>query len=124
MTEMLSLGSYDIQKALKKVGFTCKSCRKGYHLNSERPLFCPGLTLTSLDVKENGQIFIGTSSLEQCSTEQSVIVNVMHLTVYLVWQGPQVCWVLVSTGTSESKISFTTSLYLPSQTHTLSLKVM
>ena len=69
--------------------------------------------MTSLDVKENGQIFIGTFSLERSNAEQSVIVDVMYLSVYLVWQSPQVCWVLVSTGASESKISFITLLYLP-----------
>lgn len=62
--------------------------------------------MTSLNVKENGQIFIGTFSLEQRSAELSVIVDVMYLSVYLVWQSPQVCWVLLSTGTSESEIFF------------------
>lgn len=96
---MLSLVSYEIEKALKKVGLTCKPCSKGYHFSSERPLFSPRLTVTSLDVKENGQIFIGTFSLERCNAEQSVIVDVIYLSVYLLWQSPQVCWVLVSTGT-------------------------
>lgn len=88
-----------LKRLLKKIGLTCKPCSKGYHLSSERPLFSPRLTVTSLDVKENGQIFIGTFSLERCSAEQSVIVDVIYLSVYLVWQSPQVCWVLVSTGT-------------------------
>lgn len=113
MTEMLSLVSYKIEKALKKAGLICTPRSKGYHLSSERPLSCAGLTVISLDVKENGQIFIGTFSLEQGGTEQSVIGDVMYLSVYLVWQSPQVCWVLVSTGTSESEISF---IHLPSQT--------
>lgn len=55
--------------------------------------------MTSLDVKETGEIFIDTISLEQCSTEQrSVIVDVMYLSFYLLWQSPQVCWVMFSTG--------------------------
>lgn len=127
MTEMLLLVSSKIEKALKKTGLICKPCSKGYHLSSEKPLSCPGLTVTSLDVKGNWQIFIGTLSLEQAGTERGVIGDVMYLSVYLVWQSPQVCWVLVSTGTSESKISFITSSHLPAQTHDthfLSLKVM
>lgn len=116
MTEMLSLVSYEIEKALQTVGLPCRPFSKGYHLSSEGALFCPELTVTSLDVKENGKIFIGTFSLEQCSAEQSVIVDVMHLSVYLVWQSPQVSWVLVSTGASESKIFFVTFSYLPLQT--------
>lgn len=111
MTEMLSLVSYEIEKALKKVGLACEPCSRGYHLPSKRLLFCPGLTVTSLDVKENGQIFIGTFSLERYSAEQSVIVDVMYLSLYLVWQSPQVCWVLVSTGARESQISFVTFSY-------------
>lgn len=74
--------------------------------------------MTSLDVKESGQIFIGTVSLERRSAERSVIGDVMYLSVYLVWQGPQVCWVLVSTGTSESEVSFITFSYSPTQKHT------
>lgn len=127
MTEMLLLVSSKIEKALKKTGLICKPCSKGYHLSSEKPLSCPGLTVTSLDVKGNGQIFIGTLSLERAGTERGVIGDVMYLSVYLVWQSPQVCWVLVSTGTSESKISFITSSHFPAQTHDthfLSLKVM
>lgn len=98
MTEMPTLVSYEIGNALKRVGLTCKACSKGYHIFSER-LLCPGLTVTSLDVKETGEIFIDTISLEQCSTEQrSVIVDVMYLSFYLLWQSPQVCWVMLSTG--------------------------
>lgn len=109
MTEMLSLVSYEIEKALKKVWLNMQALQQRLSsLLSERLLFCPGLTVTSLDVKENGQIFIGTFSLERSNAEQSVIVDVMYLSVYLVWQSPQVCWVLVSTGASESKISFIT----------------
>lgn len=91
---MLSLVSYKIEK----LGLTCEPRSKGYHDSSESPLSCPGLS--SLDAKENGQIFIGTFSLEQCSVEQGVIGDVMYLTVHLVWQSPQVFWVYVSTGTS------------------------
>lgn len=106
---MLSLVSYEIEKALKKVWLNMQALQQRLSsLLSERLLFCPGLTVTSLDVKENGQIFIGTFSLERSNAEQSVIVDVMYLSVYLVWQSPQVCWVLVSTGASESKISFIT----------------
>lgn len=125
MSKMLPLVSYETEKALKKVSLTRIPHHKGYHLSSERLLFCPGLTVTSLDVKENGQIFIGTFSLEQCNTEWSVIVDVMYLSGYLVWQSPQVCLALVSTGASESEIYFITFSYLSMQTHTshtLSLK--
>lgn len=124
MTEMLSLVSYEIEKALKKVWLNMQALQQRLSsLLSERLLFCPGLTVTSLDVKENGQIFIGTFSLERSNAEQSVIVDVMYLSVYLVWQSPQVCWVLVSTGASESKISFITLWYFPPRRrtrHTLS----
>lgn len=116
MTDFQSLVSYKIERALKKLGLACRP-RRGYHLSFERPLSCLWLTVTSLDVKENGHIFIGTFSLEPCSAEESVIGDVMYLSVYLVWQSPQVCWVLISTGTSGSEISFITSSYLPSRAH-------
>lgn len=93
-------------------GLICKPRSKGYHLSSEGPLSCPGLTVTSLDVKENGQIFIGTFSLERSSAAQSVIGDVMYSSVYLVWQSPQVSRVVVTTGTSESEISFIASSHL------------
>lgn len=96
---------------------TCEPCSRGYHLAFERPLSCAGLTVISLDVKENRHIFIGTFSPEHRGAEQSVIGDVMYLSVYLVWQSPQVCWVLISTGTSESEISFITSAYGLSRTH-------
>lgn len=55
--------------------------------------------MTSRDVKEIGQIFIDTTSLEQRGTEQRrVIVDVMYLSFYGLWQSPQVCWALFSTG--------------------------
>ena len=91
MTETLSLVSYEIEKALKKVWLNMQALQQRLSsLLSERLLFCPGLTVTSLDVKENGQIFIGTFSLERSNAEQSVIVDVMYLSVYLGWQSPQV----------------------------------
>lgn len=124
MIVIQSLVSCKIERALKKLGLACRPCSRGYHLFFETPLSCLRLTVTSLDVKENGHIFIGTFSLEHCSVEQSVIGDVMYLSVYLVWQSPQVCWVLISTGTSESEISFITSSYLPSRAHSLSLVVM
>lgn len=80
MTKTLSLISYKTEK----LGLTCEPCSKGYHRSSESPLSCPGLTVSSLDVKENGQIFIGTFSLEACSAEQSVIGDVMYLSVHLI----------------------------------------
>lgn len=106
-----------LNKHLKRVGLVREPPSKGYRVSSGGPWFCLRLTVTALDVKENGQIFIGTLSLEQCSAEQSVIVDVMYLSVYLVWQSPQVCWVLVSTGTSESEIYFYRLLVLLTNTH-------
>lgn len=41
------------------------------------------------------------------SAEQGVIVDVMYLSVYLVWHSPQV---LVSTSNSESEFSFISSV--------------
>lgn len=82
---MQILVPYEIGNALKKVGLTCKARSKGYHIFSERLLFCPGLTVTSLDIKETGEIFIGTIFQERSSTEQrSVIVDVMYLSFYLL----------------------------------------
>lgn len=117
MTDIQSLVSCKMERALKKRGLACRPCSRGYHPPFERPLSRLRLTVTSLDVKENRQIFIGTFSLERCSVKQSVIGDVMYLSVYLVWQSPQVCWVLISTGTSESETSFITSTYLPSRAH-------
>lgn len=99
MTEMPTFVAFEPGNGLKNVGLTWEACSKGYHIVCERLLLCPGLTVTSRDVKEIGQIFIDTTSLEQRGTEQRrVIVDVMYLSFYGLWQSPQVCWALFSTG--------------------------
>lgn len=91
--------AFETGNGLKKVGLTREARSKGYHIVCERLLLCPGLTVTSRDVKEIGQIFIDTVSLERCSREQRrVAVDVMYSSFYGLWQSPQVCWALFSTG--------------------------
>lgn len=103
---------------LSMLAWHVAACSKGYHIFSERLLLCPGLTVTSLDVKETGEIFIDTISLEQCSTEQrSVIVDVMYLSFYLLWQSPQVCWVMFSTGAWERNFFNHLLILTPTNTH-------
>lgn len=114
---------YKIERRLRLTWVACIPCSRGRHLPSERPLPCPQLTVTSLNMKEKSQIFIGTISLEQCGMEKCVTGDVKHLSVYLVWQSPQVWGVLVSTGNSESSSSFITFSCLASQTHILCLKL-
>lgn len=64
---------------------------KDDRLCAERVSPRPQLTGTS----ESDQIFIGSVSQEHRGSEQSVIGDVKYLSVYLVWQRPQVrarCW--------------------------------
>lgn len=104
-----------LQRLLKRFSQHADPAAGGLLPLLEAPLFCPRLTVTSLEVKGKGQIFIGTFSPELCGAEQSVSVDVMCLRVYLAWQSPQVRWVLLSIGAGIFLVTFSNV-----QTHSVS----